>query len=257
MRLGRFQRGAEAIFAVSQSDDAWMPFPVLGVESRDTQEAIAVLGEVSGSLVRAEPQPLASLGTIVCPIVRPGKVLAIGLNYMDHIRETGAEAPERPIVFAKYSSSLNDPNAAIEVDPQLTQQADYESELAVVIGREARRVSRAEALSYVFGYLVANDVSARDWQRQDSQFSRSKSFDTFCPMGPWITAASEVNDPHNLQIRSVARPITTRGGRPCRSRACRRHGTADARVHYLSTITRQTSRDLLGRAGTAWDVTSW
>ena len=203
MRLGRFQTGSEAIFAVSESDDSWVTFPALGVQARDTREAINALAEASSLLGSANSQSLASLGTIVCPIVRPGKIMAIGLNYMDHIRETGAEAPDRPIVFAKYPSSLSDPYAAIEVDPQLTQQADYESELAVVIGRKTRRSSKAEALSNVFGYLVANDVSARDLQRKDSQLSRSKSFDTFCPMGPWITKSAQIDDPQNLRIRST------------------------------------------------------
>ena len=140
---------------------------------------------------------------LAAPIHRPGKILAIGLNYMDHIVETKSQAPERPVVFAKYPSSVIGPFDSIVIDPRLTTQGDYEAELAVVIGKRTRAVSEEDALDSVFGYAVANDVSARDWQRAESQFSRSKSFDTFCPVGPWITTADEIADPNALAIGST------------------------------------------------------
>jgi 2-keto-4-pentenoate hydratase/2-oxohepta-3-ene-1,7-dioic acid hydratase in catechol pathway len=182
----------------------WTPLSVLGQTAADTEQAISLMAELGGrpADVRGTAGIEIADADLRNPVIRPGKILAIGLNYTDHIKETGAERPRRPVVFAKYASSLTGPFSPVLINKTLTQEGDYESELAVVIGRRAKGVSAAEALSVVFGYAVANDVSARDWQREDAQFSRSKSFDTFCPIGPWITTADEVPDPQNLAIRS-------------------------------------------------------
>lgn len=140
---------------------------------------------------------------LLAPIPDPQKVMAIGLNYMDHIREQNiASVPTSPIVFAKFPSSIIGPDEAIEFDPKLTNQVDWEAELGVIIGKRARRVSRDEALSYVFGYTPLNDVSARDLQFGDKQWVRGKSLDTFCPIGPAITTADEIPDPQALHICS-------------------------------------------------------
>jgi 2-keto-4-pentenoate hydratase/2-oxohepta-3-ene-1,7-dioic acid hydratase in catechol pathway len=132
--------------------------------------------------------------------LRPGKIVAIGLNYLDHVRETGMEKPTRPLVFTKFSSSVIGPSEAIEIDPGLTGRVDWEVELAVVIGRRTRRVSADTALEHVFGYTVANDVSARDLQFADGQWIRGKSLDTFCPLGPVIVTADELPDPQALRL---------------------------------------------------------
>ncbi len=135
------------------------------------------------------------------PIARPEKLVAIGLNYEDHAAETGAEIPEKPIVFGKYPNTIIGPGEPIRIPP-ITEQIDYEAELAVVIGRTARNVSESEAMEYVFGYMNANDVSSRDLQfSEGGQWTRSKSIDTFCPVGPYIVTRDEVPDPHNLSIR--------------------------------------------------------
>ena len=140
---------------------------------------------------------------IHAPIERPGKIVAIGLNYVDHAEETGAQIPEKPLVFAKYPNTVIGHGEAIRIPP-ITEQADYEAELAVVIGRPARNVSEGEALEYVFGYANANDVSARDLQfSEGGQWTRSKSIDTFCPIGPYIATRDEVPDPQNLYIRAI------------------------------------------------------
>lgn len=187
-------------FAVAHPSIGWVSLRELGVNAEDTGEVIAQIDAVRSALVDA-PTGRQDV-TLRCPIVRPGKVLAIGLNYMDHIRETNSPIPERPVLFGKFSNALNDPYGDIVMDPALTEQGDYEVELAVVIGTPARRVNVDDALAHVFGYAVANDVSARDWQFRDPQYARSKSFDTFCPVGPWITTADEVEDPQALGIRS-------------------------------------------------------
>ncbi len=136
-------------------------------------------------------------------MARPGKIVAIGLNYQDHAEETGGTAPEKPIVFAKYPNTVVGHGEAIRIPP-ITEQVDYEAELAVVIGRPARNVSEGEALDYVFGYTNCNDVSSRDLQfSEGGQWTRSKSIDTFCPLGPYLVTADEVPDPQDLSIRSV------------------------------------------------------
>jgi len=140
---------------------------------------------------------------IHAPIAGPEKVIGIGLNYEDHAAETGADIPEKPIVFAKFANTVIGPGETIRIPP-ITEQADYEAELAVVIGRPARNVSEDEALDYVFGYANCNDVSSRDLQfSEGGQWTRSKSIDTFCPLGPYLVTADEVPDPQNFSVRSI------------------------------------------------------
>ncbi len=137
------------------------------------------------------------------PIARPAKIICIGLNYEDHAAETGQEIPEKPIVFAKYPNTIIGPGEAIRIPP-ITEQVDYEAELTVVIGRTAKNVPESEALEYVFGYMNGNDVSSRDLQfSEGGQWTRSKSIDTFAPIGPFIATREEVPDPQNLYIRCI------------------------------------------------------
>ncbi len=144
--------------------------------------------------------PLGSV-RLLAPLTNPPKIVAIGLNYMDHCREQNVPVPDRPLVFAKFSSSIIGPGDDIVWDPALTQQVDYEAELGVVIGRRARRVSVERALDHVFGYTIVNDISARDVQFPDKQWVRGKSLDTFCPLGPFIVTADEIPDPQALAIK--------------------------------------------------------
>ena len=143
--------------------------------------------------------PLAD-AQLLAPVPRPGKIVAIGRNYRDHTTEEGVEPPPAPLIFAKWPSSVVGHGADVTWDPDLSRQVDYEAELAVVIGRTARRVGVDEALEYVLGYTCLNDVSARDLQFGDGQWVRGKSFDTFCPMGPALVTADEVGDPQDLAI---------------------------------------------------------
>jgi len=133
-------------------------------------------------------------------VTRPSKIVAIGLNYMDHVRESKGSVPESPLVFAKFPNALAAHQDPISWDPEVTQKVDFEAELAVVIGRTACRISESEALDAVFGYTCGNDVSARDLQFGDGQWVRGKSLDTFCPLGPWVVTAEEIPDPHDLAI---------------------------------------------------------
>ena len=149
----------------------------------------------------AEATLLLSEVTLLAPVPHPSKVVAIGLNYMDHCRENNVDPPRSPVIFAKFPSAVIGPGAAIRWDPALTNQVDYEVELAVVVGRTARCVPVERALDYVAGYTICNDVSARDLQFGDGQWVRGKSLDTFCPLGPWLVTGDEVPDPHGLSLR--------------------------------------------------------
>ncbi len=135
------------------------------------------------------------------PIPRPGKIVCVGLNYRDHAEEQGTDLPSAPLLFAKYTTALIGPGDPIVI-PSAVTKCDYEAELGVVIGRTVKGVSKENALEAVAGYLVANDVSARDLQFGDGQWTRGKSPDTFCPVGP-LVAAAEVPDPEALSIRAI------------------------------------------------------
>jgi 2-keto-4-pentenoate hydratase/2-oxohepta-3-ene-1,7-dioic acid hydratase in catechol pathway len=136
------------------------------------------------------------------PLKAPSKIACVGLNYHDHCRETGMAAPERPLIFAKFSSSLVGPDAALEWPHGLTEQVDWEAELAAVIGRRIRHASEHQARDAIFGYTAANDVSARDLQFADQQWVRAKSIDTFCPLGPVIVTPDEFGDPQDKRLIS-------------------------------------------------------
>ena len=135
------------------------------------------------------------------PILRPPKILAVGLNYKDHIAETGSKTPEVPMIFNKQSTSVNRSGGDIHL-PRASEQLDYEGEFAVVIGRYCRHVPKQRAREVIAGYAIANDVSVRDWQRRVPTFTMGKSWDTHCPLGPCITTADEVGDPHTLDLKT-------------------------------------------------------
>lgn len=136
------------------------------------------------------------------PAVYPSKIMAIGRNYAEHAAEGGADLPKAPLLFNKLSNALSAHNAPI-VLPAISEQVDFEAELAVIIGRTAKRVSEADALEHVFGYSLINDVSARDLQFGDGQWTRGKSLDTFAPIGPFITTRDEIADVQTLKIEGV------------------------------------------------------
>ncbi|MGH3074381.1 MAG: fumarylacetoacetate hydrolase family protein [Gaiellales bacterium] len=165
------------------------------------QSLAALRAAATGAAARvvAEGALLAEL-RLLAPVPRPGKVVAVGLNYRAHAKEQKVEAPAAPLIFAKFPTAVIGARETISWDPGLTAQVDYEAELAVVMGRTARNVNVAEALEFVLGYTCANDVSARDLQFGDRQWVRGKSLDTFCPLGPVLVTADEIPDPGVLDI---------------------------------------------------------
>jgi 2,4-didehydro-3-deoxy-L-rhamnonate hydrolase len=146
------------------------------------------------------PRALADM-RLLAPINRPEKIICVGLNYRDHAAESGQPVPEEPVLFAKFSNSLIGVGAPIRLPLAAPMMVDYEAELAVVIGRPARRVSPSMALTYVAGYTCANDVSARDLQTRGGQWLHGKAVDTFLPLGPWLVTSDEIADPQKLRIR--------------------------------------------------------
>ena len=139
------------------------------------------------------------------PPVNPPNILALGFSYGKHAGETESRAPESPVLFIKGTNSLLGPGETILLPKAGPDEVDYEAELAVVIGKRAKNVSPGQAMDFVLGYTCGNDVSARDWQmvKQKKQWARGKSFDTFCPLGPYLVTKDEIPDPNNLRIRSI------------------------------------------------------
>ena len=166
--------------------------PLMG---RDVRDAIA------GRLPAPDGDPLRLADLTLAPPLIPGKLLGIGLNYRDHAIEIGAELPQEPLVFSKLTTSITGPGDDVRL-PEYTRELDYEGELAVIIGRHARDVAEVDALGHVFGYAVMNDITARDRQRTEPQWTRAKGGDTFGPFGPWVTTADEIADPQALRVRT-------------------------------------------------------
>ncbi|QBM75146.1 fumarylacetoacetate hydrolase family protein [Sphingomonas sp. AAP5] len=210
MKLLRYAAEGGAGLGVLQSghEDKVVPLTSLAHDF-PTMLSIIEGGEAALSKVRE----LAGVGEgaidlaglrLLAPLERPGKYLAIGMNYAKHIAEAkrlGQPTPDSQFWFNKQTSCLSGPFD--EIDPGVTEQLDYEAELGVVIGRAAKGVTEDQAKDYVFGYVVANDVSARDWQKRSPTFTLGKSFDTHGPIGPWIVTADEILNPHALQLRCL------------------------------------------------------
>ena len=200
MRIGRTDLPDGPGFIVSVDDPtAWVSARSLGIDGADFTTVIQQASELD-SAGDYSPGEVILDPTLLCPVPSPGKILAVGHNYRAHIAEVGKSVPTEPYIFAKYPSSLTGPNASITYPEGLTRELDYECELAVIIGTAAHHVPPESAMSFVLGYAIANDVSARDLQRSLGQISLSKGMDGFCPFGPWITTTSDDLNPGALDI---------------------------------------------------------
>ena len=173
-------------------------FIALGAKGVETAERLlekASEGEIEHA------SSLVNEVTLLTPIAFPPKILCLGLNYRDHISEQNATIPDEPIIFIKPHTTIIGPNENI-LKPSFVKKLDYEAELAIVMGRKAKNVQVSEAGSHIFGYTILNDVSARDFQFKDKQWTRGKSFDTFAPTGPCIITANQLRDTSDLSIRT-------------------------------------------------------
>lgn len=176
---------------------ALMDSPPVGPQLFDTDLSKLPKNEnVPANLWQAAPD------TLLPPVPMPEKLFCIGLNYRDHALETGAEIPSEPVVFSKFNTAIVGHGEAIEL-PSISSRVDYEAELVVVIGKEAKNLSADEAMDAVFGYTCGHDVSARDWQkgRPGGQWLLGKTFDTFAPIGPCVVSKSQIADPGDLRVR--------------------------------------------------------
>jgi acylpyruvate hydrolase len=180
--------------------DARLPADMLAFLTAG-EPALALARQALATVAPEQAIRLADV-TLKAPVPRPGKVIAIGQNYLEHAKESNAGAPPFPIIFAKYANSVIGHGEAIVI-PSAVQKPDYEGELAVVIGRRGRNIAEGEALNFVAGYMPLNDVSARDWQGRTSQWVIGKTPDTFCPMGPALVTADEIPDVQDLTLRTI------------------------------------------------------
>ncbi len=178
--------------------------------SPDTARIIE--GDTSGNFTMTPWE--TKIQKLLSPIAPP-VILALGINYKKHGEETAMSAPDQPILFIKAASCVTGAESPILLPAAGPSSVDYEAELAVVIGKSGKNIDPADAMDYVFGYTCANDVSARDWQfdKQKGQWARGKSFDTFCPLGPWIVTKDEIDNPHDLAIRAVLNGHTVQDAR--------------------------------------------
>jgi 2-keto-4-pentenoate hydratase/2-oxohepta-3-ene-1,7-dioic acid hydratase in catechol pathway len=201
VRIARFAKGGEVAYGVvgeAQADGAGAARPVAGVAG------LSVIAELRGHPFSPGKGGVQFTGAtfplddvrLLAPVL-PSKVVAVGRNYADHAREMGGEPPAEPVLFLKPSTAVVGHGDQIAYPVKLTQRVDYEGELAVIIGRLCREVPAAQAAEVIFGYTCANDVTARDLQARDGQWTRAKGFDTFCPLGPWIETDA---DPADLQL---------------------------------------------------------
>lgn len=202
MKICRYQSNAQVAYAVALGDRI-VPLAELMDQPPTDSDFFARIGEITQASQRVTAtEAVAMPSKLLPPIPPPEKIICIGLNYLDHAIETGAEPPTEPIVFSKFNTALVGHGDSIEL-PSISSEVDYEAELVVVIGKVARHVSADAALSHVAGYTCGHDVSARDWQkgRPGGQWLLGKSFDTFAPVGPVLVTADEIPDPSNLTVR--------------------------------------------------------
>lgn len=198
MKLARYDGGSGARIGIVIGEDivdaGYNGSEIELIAAWDARQA-----EIEAAAKAGKRLPLSSV-RLLAPVARPGKVFAIGLNYADHIAESKMETPANQVWFTKAVTSVNGPYDAIEI-ARNGPFVDYEIELVAVIGKRGRNIAKADAAAHVFGYCVGNDVTERAWQHRTPQWSLGKSFDTHAPIGPWITTADEVGDPHALGLR--------------------------------------------------------
>ncbi|MGH9652914.1 MAG: fumarylacetoacetate hydrolase family protein, partial [Bryobacteraceae bacterium] len=201
MRLVTFLYRSQARPGILVQNDSVIDLSPLGFESALGFIESGAEGQKRAKAAMRDTAPLRLKDVkLLAPIPRPRKLICVGLNYLDHARETGAEIPTVPTIFNKFATAVIGPGENI-VLPRVSQAPDYEAEFAFVIGRGGRHIAKEAWRDHVFGYTIVNDVSARDFQRATSQWLMGKTFDTFAPTGPWIITADEIEDPHNLDVQ--------------------------------------------------------
>jgi 2-keto-4-pentenoate hydratase/2-oxohepta-3-ene-1,7-dioic acid hydratase in catechol pathway len=210
MKIARYRYDNKETYGVLNNDSV-LSLPALAEENREqlpeNVEGFIAAGEnalwtAENLLLKVKSEQLTALNesTLLAPLAQPPKIICLGLNYRDHAKETAATLPKEPIIFMKPRTAIIGPNG--KINKSFVRELDYEGELAIIIGAKSKNVPISEAKSCVFGYTVFNDVSAREIQFGDKQWTRGKSFDTFAPIGPCITTKAQLEDTSNLRIRT-------------------------------------------------------
>ena len=205
MKIARFTEGGRTRLGIVATDSGEIIDVGTADPSMPTDVGVLLAnGDIASIASTAASAPRLALGAVKleAPIAQPPTFLAIGLNYADHVAESGMDKPKAPVVFNKQVTCVVGPGDGVEVPTVAPDWVDYEGELGIVIGTRCRNVSIADAPSVVAGYLIVNDVSVRDWQRATPTMTMGKSWDTHGPIGPWLVTADEVGDPHDLAIRT-------------------------------------------------------
>ena len=210
MKIARVRSAdGSARFAAALDSTGFVPLDALGLAADSTADVADVLDRLRAALAGGPPEGVRAVELsddapqLVSPVTRPCDVICVGLNYRAHVEETALPTTDAPLLFSKWSSSIASPNSEVRLDAAFTSQLDYEVELGVVIGRTIRQGQRGNLLDSVLGYVVANDLSARDVQFAEGNWSRAKSAKGYLPVGPWITTADDVADLAGLRISST------------------------------------------------------
>lgn len=207
MRIAHIRWREKELYAISDSGSLQV---LDGIREENLFEALGKNSVLESLRSLVLPEEEIEWLPVVC---KPSKIIGIGLNYIGHIRESSSHPPKSPVVFAKFPNSLVGHKGSIRWSKSLTQKVDYEAELAVIIGRVGKDLKRDEVDSIIAGYCCANDISARDLQFGDTQWTRGKSLDTFCPLGPHLVTHDELPDPQNLEIELLLNGIVMQKSR--------------------------------------------
>jgi 2-keto-4-pentenoate hydratase/2-oxohepta-3-ene-1,7-dioic acid hydratase in catechol pathway len=214
LRIARYIHQKAESYGVFQGNNEIIDLPKLGKIQKKTVpptiDALISLGLTAENLVKgvvdnvpkSQSEKFILNGnevTVKAPVISPPKIVCLGYNYKDHAKESGASLPDEPVIFMKPRTAIIGPEEPVR-KPSFVKKLDYEVELAAIIGKKGKNIPVSEAKNYIFGYTVFNDISARDIQFKDGQWTRGKSFDTFAPYGPCITTAAQIGDPNNLRL---------------------------------------------------------
>ncbi len=208
MKIARVAIGTQIVLVTVNDDSASR----LAIDTNESWADPLRVWLESGRPTNANGVIAFSETKTLAPVRSPQKIVCVGLNYKDHAAEQGKDLPTAPMLFAKAPSAIIGPEDDITYAKATSTLVDYEGEVGVIIGTRAQHVSVESALDYVLGYTICNDVTARDLQKSDGQFFRAKSFDTFCPIGPWIVTADEIADVQNLRVQTRVNGETRQDG---------------------------------------------
>jgi 2-keto-4-pentenoate hydratase/2-oxohepta-3-ene-1,7-dioic acid hydratase in catechol pathway len=195
LKIARFEHNEKEYYGIMKKQSITSI-----IKPKTIEEYVSSGFTLTDEIKRGAPYKLDQV-KLLAPLVNPPKIICLGLNYRDHATEQDTKIPDEPVIFMKPRTAITGPNMPI-IKPKFVRELDYEAELAIVMGKKAKNITARDAKHYIFGYTILNDISARDIQFKDKQWTRSKGFDTFAPTGPCITTTEQIPDPDNLTIKT-------------------------------------------------------